>query len=199
MAARLGPYICACFYIWGGDRLVRLFRVIYYNTNLDSRRAPAGGLKASVELLSPQFVRLRVLRPSRFKWTPGQAAFVIVPGVSRIPFEAHPFTIASVDSRYHLGGRTALKASNSLLNSETTTVNASSLTLTEKPAPSSPSPSWEEVEFYINVRGGFTKRLAQAAEKDEEVSVYLDGPYGFSPNLKNDDTVVVVAGMWCKF
>ena len=57
------------------------------------------------------------------------------------------------------------------------------------------TPFWKELVFLINVREGFTKRLAQIAEKGEKVKVLVDGPYGFSPNLDNDDTVVLVAGM----
>ena len=39
-----------------------------------------------------------------------------------------------------------------------------------------------------------TKRLAETAKKSKKVKVWIDGPYGFSPNLKTDDTVVFVAG-----
>ncbi|KAG9127936.1 hypothetical protein FRC07_007376, partial [Ceratobasidium sp. 392] len=38
-------------------------------------------------------VRLTVRR--NFKWTSGQHAFIITPSVAGLPFEAHPFTIAS--------------------------------------------------------------------------------------------------------
>ena len=55
-------------------------------------------------------------------------------------------------------------------------------------------PYWEELEFLINVHDGVTKRLVDRAKKSKKVKVWIDGPYGFSPNLKNDDTVVVVAG-----
>lgn len=49
--------------------------------------------QASVERVSDDTVRLTVRRS--FKWTSGQHAFIIAPSVAKLPFEAHPFTIAS--------------------------------------------------------------------------------------------------------
>ena len=191
-AARLGPYIWPCFLIWGFDRALRLFRVVYFNNNL---YAGGTGLDATLELLSPQFVKLSLTRPPQFKWTPGQAAFLIAPGVSRIPIEAHPFTIASVDSRYRLKN-TEKGARMDLMASQTSSMTGSSQdTVNEKDVMDlDVLPYWEKVDFFINVRGGFTKRLAAAARKGKQVKVLVDGPYGFSPNLKTDDTVVLVAG-----
>ncbi|RPD78372.1 hypothetical protein L226DRAFT_481122 [Lentinus tigrinus ALCF2SS1-7] len=191
-AAKLGPYIWPCFLIWGFDRALRLFRVVYFNNNL---YAGGKGLDATLELLSPQFVKLSLTRPAQFKWTPGQAAFLIAPGVSRIPIEAHPFTIASVDSRYRLRGSAKKGARMDLMESEASSLVEPHATMNEKDGmDEGVLPYWEEVDFFINVREGFTKRLAAAARKGEKVDVFVDGPYGFSPNLKNDDIVVLVAG-----
>lgn len=155
--------------------------MVYFNNYLFSATPrPTTGIDASVELLSAQFVRLRFPRPSQLKWTPGQAAFLIMPSVSTIPFEAHPFTIASVDSRYRLRGKSMSRID-------------SLATLTD-PKDMSDAPESEELQFMINVREGFTKRLAEAAEMGQRVKVFVDGPYGFSPNLSGDDTVVLVAG-----
>lgn len=49
---------------------------------------------ASVELISSDTVRLTLRR--RFNWKPGQHAYIILPTVSGLPTEAHPFTIASI-------------------------------------------------------------------------------------------------------
>ena len=190
-AARLGQYICPCFLIWGADRLFRIFRVVYFNTNVYGGNS---ALEATVELLSPQFVKLSLTRPSHFKWTPGQAAFLIMPGVSGFPLEAHPFTIASVDSRHRLrnsGKRHHRDESGKCYRVETGASSAVGLT---ENARADVVSDHERVEFFINVREGFTKRLAAAASRGEMAKVFIDGPYGFSPNLKNDDTVVVVAG-----
>ncbi|EIW62961.1 uncharacterized protein TRAVEDRAFT_113854 [Trametes versicolor FP-101664 SS1] len=181
----LYTYIWPSFIIWGADRFLRLFRLVYYNNYFcSSAPRPLTGIDASVELLSAQFVRLRFHRPPQLKWTPGQAAFLIMPSVSTIPFEAHPFTIASVDSRYRLQGKSMpMERTDSL-----STMND------RTDMPLIGIPASEELQFMINVREGFTKRLAQAAEMGRKVKVFVDGPYGFSPNLHGDDTVVLVAG-----
>lgn len=49
---------------------------------------------ATVELISADTVRLTLRR--RLNWRPGQHAYVILPTVSDLPTEAHPFTIASI-------------------------------------------------------------------------------------------------------
>lgn len=49
---------------------------------------------ALVELVSEDTIRLTLRR--RISWVPGQHAYVILPTVSNLPFEAHPFTIASI-------------------------------------------------------------------------------------------------------
>ena len=49
---------------------------------------------ASIELLSEDTVRLTLRR--RLNWKPGQHAYVVLPTVSDLPTEAHPFTIASI-------------------------------------------------------------------------------------------------------
>ena len=193
-AARLGIYIWPCFLIWGLDRALRFLRVVYFNRNLFA----AGEMPTvSATLLSPQFVRLRLARPPHFKWTPGQAAYIFAPGISLTPGEAHPFTIASVDSRYRLKGSVEEKMPMDDGMGMDTGVSMGSqddFAAHVGGGGQSVLPYWEEVEFFINVRDGFTKRLAEAVRRGKSFKVHLDGPYGFSPDLKHDDTVVFVAG-----
>ena len=97
-----------------------------------------------------------------------------MPGVSTIPFEAHPFTIASVDT--------------------TREETPSDVTWTNKEGLDDTEPLWKELLFFINVHGGFTKRLRDAAEKGGKLKVFVDGPYGKSPDLTDYDTSVLIAG-----
>lgn len=176
----IGVYIWPCFLIWGLDRAIRLARLVFYNHLYFGFSKASNRLDASVELLSPHFVRLHLQRPPHFRWTPGQTAFLTMPGVSGFPLEAHPFTIASVDARYQLNG-----------------VSSPTVGDAEKAGPPSGSdatPYWKELVFLVNVREGFTRRLAEIAQTGGKVKVLVDGPYGFSPNLDHDDTVVLVAG-----
>ncbi|KAH9896468.1 iron reductase [Cubamyces lactineus] len=174
-----GFYIWPCFIIWGLDRATRLVRLIYYNHLYFGFSAASNRLDASVELLSPHLVRLRMKRPPHFRWTPGQEAYLAMPTVSKLIVESHPFTIASVDARYALVGTQPHDVEK----------NAS-----ESGSDDGTTSYWNELVFLIHVREGYTRRLAKSATKGERVKVLIDGPYGFSPNLDADDTVILIAG-----
>jgi len=119
-------------------------------------------------------VCLRVRRPPHFHWSPGQTAYLIMPGVSCVPFEAHPFTIASVDA--------------------TSDETLGDVTQMAKEGLGETEPYWKELVFFIGVHGGFTKKLHDVAEKGGKVKVFVDGPYGKSPDLTDYDTSVLIAG-----
>jgi ferric-chelate reductase len=131
-------------------------------------------MDASVELLSPRVVRLRLRKPPHFHWSPGQAAYLIMPGVSNTPFEAHPFTIASVDT-----------TGNGTPGADIPTT---------KDALAKAEPYWNELVFFISVHGGFTRKLRDVAEKSGKAKVFVDGPYGKAPDLTGYDTSVLIAG-----
>ncbi|EPQ54152.1 hypothetical protein GLOTRDRAFT_44599 [Gloeophyllum trabeum ATCC 11539] len=159
-------YVWPSFLVWGLDRFIRLIRVVVFKLSPHLSSASDPSVTARADLLAPDLVRLRVPRPPGFSWSPGQLSYIIMPGVSRLPFEAHPFSIASV----HDG---AMDGGNGEKGGE----------------------HWKEVVFLINAQSGFTKRLAHAAQSGEaKVNVLLDGPYGCSPDLDGSDTVVLVAG-----
>ncbi|GAB1524896.1 ferric-chelate reductase Frp1 [Rhizoctonia solani] len=83
--------------IWALDRLLRVLRVIVIN-KLWTCILPSGKRleDATLERVSSDTVRLTVRRS--FKWRSGQHAYIVAPSIARLPFEAHPFTIASVYS-----------------------------------------------------------------------------------------------------
>ncbi|PPQ88881.1 hypothetical protein CVT25_009116 [Psilocybe cyanescens] len=85
-----GDYIWPGLLVWGFDRSLRLGRTVW-NTRLWNRTQSGDAL---VELLSEDTVRLTIR--CKMSWTPGQHAYVILPTISNMPFEAHPFTIASI-------------------------------------------------------------------------------------------------------
>ncbi|KAI0068942.1 hypothetical protein BV25DRAFT_1817865 [Artomyces pyxidatus] len=91
-AVKFDNYIWPALVIWALDRLLRLLRVVW-NSRI-WRGFGHSDSKASVELLSEDTVRLTLRRS--FNWKPGQHAYVILPTVSTLPTEAHPFTIASI-------------------------------------------------------------------------------------------------------
>ncbi|KAH7911651.1 ferric reductase NAD binding domain-containing protein [Hygrophoropsis aurantiaca] len=179
-------YIYPCFVIWGLDRLVRLIRLVVFNHSYFGLRS-GSTLDATPELVSENCVRLRFRRPAHFRWTPGQTAYLIMPGVSRLPFEAHPFTIASFDSK--LFDSVDAQECKSKVRFEPGTGRE----LAEHALGAS-TPFWKDVVFFINVRAGFTARLKEAALKGGKVKVFVDGPYGSTPDLGSFDTSILIAG-----
>ncbi|KAK0208251.1 hypothetical protein DFS33DRAFT_1411136 [Desarmillaria ectypa] len=115
--------------------------------------------------LSENFVRLTLKRPPHFHRRPGQAAYLIMPGVSRLLFECHLFTIAGYD------------------NSR----------LKEKTVFGSQQPTeLEGVGVFGERSEGFTHRLAAIRSDKGSVQVFIDGPYGSPPDLSSFDTSVFV-------
>ncbi|KAH9483266.1 Ferric reductase transmembrane component 5 [Psilocybe cubensis] len=85
-----GGYIWPGLLVWGFDRTLRFSRTVL-NGRFWNRSHPSDAL---VELVSEDTIRLTMRR--EMSWTPGQHAYVVLPSVSNLPFEAHPFTIASI-------------------------------------------------------------------------------------------------------
>ncbi|KAG1856390.1 ferric reductase like transmembrane component-domain-containing protein [Suillus subalutaceus] len=163
-------WIWPSFVVWAFDRFVRAVRLVVFNHSYFGFKSGTGTMDAETELLSEDVIRLRLRRPSHFHWSPGQTAYLIMPS-------AHPFTIASFDP--------------SLLS----TVSAEDQSSSE--VMGSSVPFWKELVFFINVQEGFTKKLKEVAAKKETVKVFVDGPYGPSPDLGSYDTSVLVAGRSC--
>ena len=87
-----GTYFWPALMVWGLDRFLRFSRIIWNNRFWS--RASSEAHQASIELLGSDTVRLTLRR--KMHWAAGQHAYVILPSISRLPTEAHPFTIASI-------------------------------------------------------------------------------------------------------
>lgn len=77
--------------LWAFDRVLRGARLLWNNSVWSTKKEHS---IATVELLSEDTVRLTLVR--QFAWTAGQHAYVILPTISTLPTEAHPFSIASI-------------------------------------------------------------------------------------------------------
>ncbi|KAG2055254.1 hypothetical protein BDR06DRAFT_934312 [Suillus hirtellus] len=173
-------WIWPSFVFWALDRFIRVVRLVVFNHSYFGFKSGSGTMDATTEMLSADVVRLRLRRPPHFHWSPGQTAYLIMPSVSTLPFEAHPFTIASFDS--------------SLLSTSQTEDQSGSGENDETQVLGSSAPFWKELVFLVNVHGGFTKKLKEVADTKGIVKVFVDGPYGPSPDLGSYDTCVFVAG-----
>jgi ferric-chelate reductase len=175
-------WIWPSFIFWALDRFIRIVRLVVFNHSYFGFKSGSGTMDATTELLSDNIVRLRLCRPPHFHWSPGQTAYLIMPSVSTLPFEAHPFTIASFDS--------------SLLSTAVPEDQSRSEN-NEVQVLGSDAPFWKELVFLVNVHEGFTKKLKEVAARKGQVKVFVDGPYGPSPHLGCYDTSVLVAGQSC--
>ncbi|THG95747.1 hypothetical protein EW145_g7903, partial [Phellinidium pouzarii] len=169
-------YVWPAFIVWGLDRLLRFARVMYIY--ILSTRSSINPDNAQLELLSSDAVRVTVRVPSSrlLAWKPGQHAFLTIPSVSRSPLEAHPFTIASLDSD-SADGRGAGAGTDSEM----------------------------DMTFIVRARTGFTRRLFDYADRAHakasaaggagecRVRAYVDGPYGSSSDANVFPNVILVA------
>jgi ferric-chelate reductase len=152
-------YMWPGFILWGLDRLMRAGRV-FWNTSIWHPNAKEYS-QATIEMLSGDTLRMTL--KCRASWTAGQHAYVMLPSVSALPTEAHPFTIASAPGA--LDG--------------------------------SADPVEKDVVFIIRARAGVTYQMLDIAKRGTfRVPAFMDGPYGFPPNLTPFSTVVLVAGQY---
>ena len=86
---RLGVYIWVAIGFWAFDRVCRVIRLVFINSG---RSTP---IKAIIEHVSDDAVRITIPN-RRINWSAGQHVFLTLPGISTLPFESHPFTIASI-------------------------------------------------------------------------------------------------------
>ncbi|KAI0051367.1 iron reductase [Auriscalpium vulgare] len=169
-------YIWPSFVLWGFDRAIRLVRLFIFNHSYFGFKSGLGTFNATVEPVASGFVRVRFRRPKHLHWSPGQSAFLTMPGVSMIPFESHPFTIANADLD-HLKHDEAQDFDEKKQGGEVT-----------------PSSHGKDLVFIIKAREGFTKRLGDIADGQGTLKVFVDGPYGAPPRLQGFDTTVYIAG-----
>jgi ferric-chelate reductase len=162
------PYIIATFAIWGLDRFMRVGRMIYFS--LANRYGSSAQVKAKATLVSPYLVRLSVPRPKGYHWSPGQTAFLTLPTISAMPWESHPFTIASID-----GSKTTYNLVDDLVFLVAT---RSGFTGRLKSALLSQSQA----------------KLDEQPTLEIPVAVVVDGPYGSFPIMEHHDTIVLIAG-----
>lgn len=193
----LGYYIWPSLLVYWLDRSLRFIRIFFVNggvlTLLNTKTSSS--LRAKIEVISPEFLRVTVRRPDHFRWSPGQLAYLSIPSVSATPWEAHPFTIASIDGdipRATASGRSSQEDSPIEKGDSVESEVAVAETL------SVPGYS-KRLVFLLRVHDGFTKRLLHAASHPSTPnampSAYIDGPYCFPPSVRGFETVLLFGGM----
>ncbi|WWC71328.1 uncharacterized protein I206_105282 [Kwoniella pini CBS 10737] len=88
--------------LWAADRIIRVLRLILLNKlwirpSLSASEIPS---KATISLLTPSTLLVRFTSPSEhLNWSAGHHFYVVMPGMSRLPWEAHPFTASTIPSK----------------------------------------------------------------------------------------------------
>lgn len=94
---RMAEWTWVALLLWGIDRFCAFARLFIVNKSWllwsSARREEHSG--SVVELIDEDVVRVTVNRPL-FKWSPGQHAFLTMPGVATLRYEQHPFTMANI-------------------------------------------------------------------------------------------------------
>ncbi|KAJ6570966.1 ferric reductase NAD binding domain-containing protein [Mycena vulgaris] len=186
-----GQYVWPSFVVWGLDRFVRFVRVSIVNGGylnlLGKKRTQTSPLNARVDVVSPHLLRVSIFLPDIFSWSPGQVAYLSVPSVSRTPWESHPFTISSIDA----SGTASASPVESGASSKHEKQESMDTVVVPTPGYS------KELVFLLRVRGGFTKRLLDAATASDSpaaFAAFVDGPYCAPPPVRGFGSVLLFSG-----
>ncbi|KAF7321797.1 FAD-binding FR-type domain-containing protein [Mycena kentingensis (nom. inval.)] len=200
-------YIYPAFALYFFDRLLRYLRLFYASGGhrrvlrmlpLPTRMVPSKAASATVELLSPSLLRMRVSGvPRLVRWSPGQVMYISAPTVSGWKgWQAHPFSIANIDyepQQAEFEGESehstqeGISKEMSLREDSPVDSNTSADVEARKP---------KELVFLIRVRRGFTQSLCDYASEsaNRELAVFLDGPYGAAAAVEGYRRVLLFAG-----
>lgn len=165
---RLRGYVWPTFLVWALDRSLRLGRAIY----MKYWQSKAIQHDALVEILSEDSLRLTVCFPASklVGWNPAQNAYVTIPCVSPLyPLEAHPFTIATIDTpvRTEQDPSKEEKVMKFIVRSR---------------------------KGFTRRLYEYAERAG--TEGECRVSVWIDGPYGPKAHVHGYPTVVLIAGKY---
>lgn len=177
VTCRFLPYVWPTFIVWGLDRILRLSRIVYIRYHAMSRATAA---EVCIKVLSSDSlsVTIPIRRSALFGWRAGQFVYLLVPKLSRYPFEAHPFTIATISPPLPPLAEAGTEEASACENEKDGVL---------------------ELKLIVRVREGFTRRLHSYATRapspsDIRLSTLIDGPYGYPPNVHVNPTVIFIAG-----
>ncbi|KZT62768.1 hypothetical protein CALCODRAFT_552296 [Calocera cornea HHB12733] len=160
-------WIYPSFALWASDRVARLVRLVLLN-RLWLSAVPSSSksyTQATVQAYSDQTVKITMRR--KMGWRAGQHCYLVVPGISRLPWEAHPFTLASAPAPRSRRAEGPDRSENEL----TFLVRARD--------------------------GFTKRLLEHASHGEggqDNVLAFVDGPYGMPPDLLEYSTVVLIGG-----
>ncbi|TFY70355.1 hypothetical protein EVG20_g2667 [Dentipellis fragilis] len=166
----VGSYLWPALAIWGVDRVLRVARIIIFNHSYFGFKSGVGTFNATLETIAPGYIRMRFRRPKHLTWGAAQSVYMTMPGVSKLPWEAHPFTIANAD----------IPTLRSEIDRSEKDVDEKNVAVVDSKG-DGPSAAGKELILLINSQQGFTKRLVDIADKGGSMKVFIDGPCSCPP------------------
>jgi hypothetical protein len=161
--------------LWAADRLFCILRLFILNklwTVIPSPTAANLPSTATLTLLTPSTLKISFQTPSpHLSWSAGQHFYVVMPGMARLPWEAHPFTATTIPK--HPGSGT----------------ESGELTFIVRVRDGFTKRMKKQVDKERKAQG-----LGVEDECNIEVKAAVEGPYGHVRTMDMYDGVLVVAG-----
>ncbi|WRT68633.1 uncharacterized protein IL334_005611 [Kwoniella shivajii] len=159
--------------LWVADRVIRVLRLVVLNKLWIRRSLSASDIpsKATISLLTPSTLLLKFSSTSdHLNWSAGHHFYVVMPGMSRFPWEAHPFTACTVPANPGKGTQAELAFIIRVRDGFTKRMK-------------------DKVDEVRKEKG-----LAVDDHVDVEVSAAVEGPYGVKSNFTGYEGILMFAG-----
>ncbi|WRT65682.1 uncharacterized protein IL334_002627 [Kwoniella shivajii] len=168
------PWIYACIAVWCLDRFIRIVRVLILTykalskTGKNTIATISGNAGTAVNQLGRGLIRLSITTSTKINPQPGQYYFIYTP-FSMKPWENHPFTLASWRQ------------------------NQNETTLDFLIAPlSGATKRWQKKVLLQSTQ--VQQNGVSSGEKQIELRLLLEGPYGHTNPIQNYDKVLLISG-----
>ncbi|KAK8854583.1 hypothetical protein IAR55_003322 [Kwoniella newhampshirensis] len=160
--------------LWAADRLLRVARLVVLNKLWIRPSLSPSSIHstASLTLLTPSTLLVRFTQPSpHLKWSAGQHFYIVMPGISRLPWESHPFTASTIAKHPERGAE------------------AGELAFIVRVRDGFTKRMKDQVENARKEKG-----LGLDEKFEVDVKAAVDGPYGVKANLRGYDGILIFAG-----
>ncbi|WWD19282.1 hypothetical protein CI109_103740 [Kwoniella shandongensis] len=160
--------------LWAADRLLRVARLVVLNKLWirPSLSPSAIHSTATLTLLTPSTLLVRFTQPSpHLKWSAGQHFYIVMPSISRLPWESHPFTASTIAKHPENGAE------------------AGELAFIVRVRDGFTKKMKDTVDAARKEKG-----LGMEEKFEVEVKAAVDGPYGEKAHLRDYDGILIFAG-----
>jgi NAD(P)H-flavin reductase len=156
------------------DRVFRIARLVILNKLWKVVPSPTAAnlpSTATITTLTPSTLLITFQYPAKqLRWTAGQHFYVIIPGMAQMPWEAHPFSAATIPGEQH-------------------TTESGELTFIVRVRDGFTRRMKERMDEERKARG-----LGIEDTFKYDIPAAVEGPYGIARGLEDFDSVLILAG-----